>query len=326
MGGSKLSQLLESQSSVSDDTPIALSKNVMKFKIVEFLKSNRSKGHSAQDLEKAIRGVIVDAELSESLKTHRQIRTDENGYWYQSANSHLTDKETIVQEISRRPAAYGHTGIPLNEISDCYEGVLLDVRELISAGHVIAVDNTVVGEKSTTVLYPRGPTFGTLLEIPPSSLSSSSSMFPAQTSAHKFGGSLSGGHDSCQVSTGNDLTEDLLPGEAIFVLPVHGVTRESGGGGGGTGSSGHVCRVSSSRNGAKPLPEDSISSSQSFNRVYSVTLDGTLGSTLKSGVSKWTPHLQYTSYILFSPCPLFLSTSLVLLFFQLFLISTFFFF
>lgn len=165
----------------------------------------------------------------------------------------------------------GNTGIPFSELSDCYNNVLSDIRELITNGQVIAIDNTIVGEKSTTVLYPRGPIFGTLLEVTPTSLSSSSSIFPATSSSHHL--NHSNNVNNVGVITSCDLTHDILPGEALHVLPVV------------DNSSNTVCRVSSTRNGAKALPEDSLSSSRSFNRIYSVSLEQTLGSNLKSGVS-----------------------------------------
>lgn len=60
MGGNGLSELLNSQ--VEDETQPSL--NVMKFKIVDFLKNNRDKGCSAKELENKIKGVKVDEELS----------------------------------------------------------------------------------------------------------------------------------------------------------------------------------------------------------------------------------------------------------------------
>mmetsp|Transcript_43342 Transcript_43342/g.55676 ORF Transcript_43342/g.55676 Transcript_43342/m.55676 type:complete len:383 (-) Transcript_43342:112-1260(-) len=292
MGGNNLTELLESKPEEVQSKSVLMQTAMAK--IIEFLRSNREKGFSAKELELKI-NVILDKDLAFALQQHRKIRTDEFGYWFRSENNHLTDQISVLQEINRRPEIYGRAGIPLANLSDCYKDVMIDIRSMVRSGDVIAIENKVITEKSTATFFPRGPIFGTVLEEPNTSLISPSSFFPSSSSPHLLDASME------EVSTNCNVTKDILPGEAVFVFQGQSSssntpTPSSSSSSLSSSSSsstvlGEVSRVSSSRIGGKELAEDSISASESFERVYSVTLDKKLGSHLKSQV-QWTRELS----------------------------------
>lgn len=290
-GNNKLTDLLETQV----EAPVQ-SKNVIlqssMAKIIDHLRANRENGFSAKELQHALNGIVIDDDLASALQHHRKIRTDEFGYWFRSENDHLTDQLSVLQEINRRPVTYGRAGIPLANLSDCYKDIISDMRSLIWNGEIIAVENRVITEKSTATFFPRGPVFGTVLEEPNEKLVSASSIFPHQTSSsssHVFD------VDRSEIATWCDLTKDIYPGEAVYLINPTAAVGDS------QPPPRKVCRVSSSRIGGKELAEDTISASLSFERVYSATLDKQLGSNLKSGVVWTRPITKRTLPLDFAP-------------------------
>lgn len=98
---------------------------------------------------------------------------------------------------------------------------------------MVAVENVVVGERSTATIYPRGPLFGVELRdasasastsLPPNAGGTSSSdLVGSSSSSTSLSSSSSGGHmrsrNDDAVQSAYDLSEELHRGEAVWVLP-----------------------------------------------------------------------------------------------------------
>jgi TFA2 Winged helix domain 2 len=137
--------------------------------ILRFLKAHRSSGYlppsiiyrgTGIDLDEADESVAQLLEKNPKISIE-QVPDPENPqimistYAYQSKFNHVRDRATLLAQINR-----SKYGVDLRDLSDCYDGVEEDIKDLYRAGDIIAVNNS---EDKTHVLFPRGETF--LIEL-----------------------------------------------------------------------------------------------------------------------------------------------------------------
>ena len=204
-----------------------------------------------------------------------KVEVDEFGnYRYRSDIPHVNDRESLLKEVNRRPEVFGRAGVPLEKLVDCYPEASADVRALVRSGLLVAVEHIVVTEKPTATLFPRGPLFCVELKAP-------SAAFGAHARS-KDG----------TIATTYDTTEEVRRGEAVWVAPPGGpaavaaAAPDSGEGPGPRARQlGEVARVSSLRSGGPERRHDSVSASESIEKVYSVQLERVLGASRKTEVA-----------------------------------------
>mmetsp|Transcript_30467 Transcript_30467/g.46138 ORF Transcript_30467/g.46138 Transcript_30467/m.46138 type:complete len:522 (-) Transcript_30467:311-1876(-) len=138
--------------------------------ILRFLKAHRSAGYlppaiiyrgTGIDLDEADEAVAVILEKNPKISIE-QVPDPENPqimlstYAYQSKFNHVRDRATLLAQINR-----SKYGVDQKDLNDCYDGVEDDIKDLITAGDIIAINNS---EDKTTVVFPRGETFITELD------------------------------------------------------------------------------------------------------------------------------------------------------------------
>lgn len=103
-----------------------------------------------------------DIDVANMLASNHKIRTEvipdpENPslgithYAYQSKYPSVRDKSTLLAQVNRMPSGVRH-----RDLADSYPGIEEDINSLITAGEVIACQNT---EERDKVLFPRGDSF-----------------------------------------------------------------------------------------------------------------------------------------------------------------------
>lgn len=138
--------------------------------ILRFLKAHRSAGYlppsiiyrgTGIDLDEVDEAVAVILEKNPKISIE-QVPDPENPqimlstYAYQSKYNHVRDRATLLAQINR-----SKYGVDQRDLNDCYDGVEEDLKDLVTAGDIIAVNNS---EDKTTVVFPRGETFITELD------------------------------------------------------------------------------------------------------------------------------------------------------------------
>ena len=164
------------KSSIDDDhtlsTPIVSAESVAhkpdlekQADILRFLKAHRSAGYLPPAVIYKGTGIDLaerDETVAKLLENNPKISIEsvpdpENPsvmlatYAYRSKYNHVRNKATLLAQVNR-----SKYGVDLRDLEDCYDGVEDDYKALITAGDIIAINNT---EDKTTVLFPRGETF-----------------------------------------------------------------------------------------------------------------------------------------------------------------------
>jgi hypothetical protein len=134
------------------------------FDVIHFLQAHRSAGCLAPDVIYQRTGIdLIDDEAVATMLQHNQkIRVEhvpdpENPslmiatYAYQAKYNHVRDRTTLLAQINRCK-----NGVARRDLEDAYDGVEDDLDGLITAGDVLAINNT---EDKDKILFPRGEAF-----------------------------------------------------------------------------------------------------------------------------------------------------------------------
>jgi hypothetical protein len=140
------------------------------FDILAFLQAHRGRGSGSCfppsvirrstgiDLDDAERNRAVVGMLRRNPKVRVEMVPDPENpalalatYGYQAKYGTVHDRTTLLAQINRM-----NTGVPVRDLLDSYVGVEDDLRGLIAAGDVIAIQNT---EDKDKILFPRGEAF-----------------------------------------------------------------------------------------------------------------------------------------------------------------------
>lgn len=169
------------------------------FDVIHFLQAHRSSGCLAPSVIYQRTGIDLqeDESVAEMLQHNPKIRVElvpdpENPslmiatYAYQAKYNHIRDRTSLLAQVNR-----SKNGLPRRDVEDAYDGVERDLDLLITAGDVLAINNT---EDKTQILFPRGEAFlvelDGIISIPPErllpQLSQSTSTEGAGTSSDKI--------------------------------------------------------------------------------------------------------------------------------------------
>mmetsp|Transcript_96822 Transcript_96822/g.145004 ORF Transcript_96822/g.145004 Transcript_96822/m.145004 type:complete len:536 (-) Transcript_96822:256-1863(-) len=134
------------------------------FDVIHFLQAHRSAGCLAPDVIYQRTGIdLIDDEAVATMLQHNpKIRVEhvpdpENPslmiatYAYQAKYNHVRDRTTLLAQINRCK-----NGVARRDLEDAYDGVEDDLDGLITAGDVLAINNT---EDKDKILFPRGEAF-----------------------------------------------------------------------------------------------------------------------------------------------------------------------
>jgi TFA2 Winged helix domain 2 len=135
------------------------------FDILAFLQKHRGSGSClAPNIIYRATGIdlATDVTVANMLQSNPKVKTEfipdpENPallvphYAYQAKYPTVRDRTSLLAQINRM-----HTGVPARDLLDSYAGIEADIRALVTAGDVIAIQNT---EDKDKVLFPRGETF-----------------------------------------------------------------------------------------------------------------------------------------------------------------------
>lgn len=134
------------------------------FDVIHFLQAHRSSGCLAPSVIYQRTGIDLqeDEAVAEMLQHNPKIRVEmvpdpENPslmlatYAYQAKYNHVRDRTTLLAQINRCK-----NGVPRRDLEDAYDGVESDLDFLITAGDVLAVQNS---EDKTQIIFPRGEAF-----------------------------------------------------------------------------------------------------------------------------------------------------------------------
>ena len=144
---------------------VAMKPNLEKqFDVIHFLQAHRSSGYLAPSVIYQRTGIDLqeDEVLADMLQHNPKIRIElvpdpENPslmlatYAYQAKYNYVRDRTSLLAQINRC-----NNGVPRRDLEDAYDGVDDDLDILITAGDVLAVQNT---EDKTQILFPRGEAF-----------------------------------------------------------------------------------------------------------------------------------------------------------------------
>lgn len=136
------------------------------FDILNFLQKHREAGGLAPSVIYKSTGIDLelDTKVAAMLKNNPKIHVDqwpdpENPalkvphYSYQATYPNVRDRATLLAQINRE-----FNGVPMRHLLDAYQEdeVAADISALVTAGDVIAVQNT---EDKDKILFPRGEPF-----------------------------------------------------------------------------------------------------------------------------------------------------------------------
>jgi hypothetical protein len=134
------------------------------FDVIHFLQAHRSAGCLAPDVIYQRTGIdLIDEESVATMLQHNpKIRVEhvpdpENPslmiatYAYQAKYNHVRDRTTLLAQINRCK-----NGVARRDLEDAYDGVEDHLDALITAGDVLAINNT---EDKDKILFPRGEAF-----------------------------------------------------------------------------------------------------------------------------------------------------------------------
>eukprot|EP00526_Cylindrotheca_closterium_P008850 CAMPEP_0113617292 /NCGR_PEP_ID=MMETSP0017_2-20120614/8699_1 /TAXON_ID=2856 /ORGANISM="Cylindrotheca closterium" /LENGTH=518 /DNA_ID=CAMNT_0000526671 /DNA_START=21 /DNA_END=1577 /DNA_ORIENTATION=+ /assembly_acc=CAM_ASM_000147 len=134
------------------------------FDVIHFLQKHRSAGCLAPSViyERTGIDLIEDESVAHMLQHNPKIRVEqvpdpENPslmiatYAYQAKYNHVRDRTTLLAQINRCK-----NGVPRRDLDDAYDGVEEHLDALITAGDVLAINNT---EDKDKILFPRGEAF-----------------------------------------------------------------------------------------------------------------------------------------------------------------------
>jgi hypothetical protein len=132
--------------------------------VIYFLKAHRSSGCLAPSVIYQCTGIDLqeDEAVADMLQHNPKIRVElvpdpENPslmiatYAYQAKYNRVRDRTTLLAQINRCT-----NGVPRRDLEDAYDGVENDLDLLITAGDVLAVQNS---EDKTQIIFPRGEVF-----------------------------------------------------------------------------------------------------------------------------------------------------------------------
>lgn len=135
------------------------------FDVIHFLQAHRSAGclppnvifrATGIDLEEADESVALMLQRNPKIRVER-IPDPENPsvqlatYAYQAKYNNVRDVKTLLAQINRCK-----NGVPMRDLVDAYDGVETDLQQLITAGDVLAINNS---EDKDKILFPRGEAF-----------------------------------------------------------------------------------------------------------------------------------------------------------------------
>lgn len=135
------------------------------FDILAFLQKHRGSGSClAPNIIYRATGIdlVTDVNVATMLQNNAKIQTEfipdpENPallvphYAYQAKYPSIRDRTSLLAQVNRV-----QTGVPTRDLLDSYDGVESDIQTLITAGDVIAVQNT---EDKDKILFSRGDAF-----------------------------------------------------------------------------------------------------------------------------------------------------------------------
>lgn len=134
------------------------------FDVIHFLQKHRSAGCLAPSViyERTGIDLFEDEAVAQMLQHNPKIRVEqvpdpENPslmiatYSYQAKYNHVRDRTTLLAQINRCK-----NGVPRRDLDDAYDGVEDDLDALITAGDVLAINNS---EDKDKILFPRGEAF-----------------------------------------------------------------------------------------------------------------------------------------------------------------------
>lgn len=134
------------------------------FDVLAFLQAHQGSGCLAPAIIYRATGIDLDADVqvARMLQRNPKVRVErvpdpENPsltvatYAYQAKYSSVRDRTSLLAQINRMAS-----GVPMRDLLDSYPGVEDDLKVLITAGDVIAVQNT---EDRDKILFPRGESF-----------------------------------------------------------------------------------------------------------------------------------------------------------------------
>jgi hypothetical protein len=134
------------------------------FDVIHFLQAHRSSGCLAPSVIYQRTGIDLqeDEAVAEMLQHNPKIRVElvpdpENPslmiatYAYQAKYNHVRDRTSLLAQVNR-----SKNGLPRRDVEDAYDGVERDLDVLITAGDVLAINNT---EDKTQIIFPRGEAF-----------------------------------------------------------------------------------------------------------------------------------------------------------------------
>ena len=179
------------------------------FDVIHFLQAHRSAGCLPPDVIYRQTGIDLEQDngngsngdtpnnVAQMLQRNPKIRIDmvpdpENPslslatYAYQAKYNTVRNLPSLLAQINRCK-----NGVPMRDLLDAYEGVDLDLQTLITAGDVLALQNT---EDKDKILFPRGEAF--LVELD---------------------GIVSLTKDGCLMETDVDPRKQIRRGEALQV-------------------------------------------------------------------------------------------------------------
>ena len=135
------------------------------FDVIHFLQAHRSAGCLPPNVIYRATGIDLeesDESVATMLQRNPKIRVEkipdpENPsvqiatYAYQAKYNNVRDVKTLLAQINRCK-----NGVPMRDLMDAYDGVEDDLQQLITAGDVLAINNS---EDKDKILFPRGEAF-----------------------------------------------------------------------------------------------------------------------------------------------------------------------
>lgn len=184
--------------------------------VLHFLKAHRSAGFLAPNVIYRATGIDLqerDESVAKMLERHPNVKVEqipdpENPsltiatYMYQAKYDNVRDKTSLLAHVNQR-----NRGIGMRDLLDAYDGVDNDLNALITAGDVVAINNT---DDKDKILFPRGESF--LVEL--DGIISIPTANGTKGSSHGMNGNNDGVH---LVETDVEPRNQIRRGEAICV-------------------------------------------------------------------------------------------------------------
>ena len=186
------------------------------FDVLHFLKEHRDRGPLAPDFIYKRTGIDLEVEtnVASMLQNNPKVNVErlpdpENPalniphYSFQATYPNIKDRATLLAQINRE-----FNGVAMRDLLDSYESVATDIQALITAGDIIAMDNT---EDKDKILFPRGESFLVELDGSLSIMHREKKENPAETANNPTMQTETGTTDLTTQSSNNDTTEPPAP-------------------------------------------------------------------------------------------------------------------